>query len=283
MTGPTRRALLVVAHPDDETFGTGSVIASLAAAGVEVVVCCATRGEMGEAHGVPEGADLGAVREAELRAAGAILGVADFVLLGYLDSGMTGDLAEGSLVGAPLEEVVGRVRAVVEDVDPELVITLDPVNSDGHRDHVRIGEATTEACRDRAGTRALLLDRQPRDVADLVRRAGPGATGRRAAGPRPGPVGRRPAGRRHHDGARRQCLPRRARARRRRAQQPAVADGGHARAPGRGLPQHRPAGAGAAAVAGWRAGALPALSEASRSGSAMKSTSRSAKRSGSSR
>ena len=154
MTRPTRRALLVVAHPDDETFGTGSVIANLAAAGVEVVVCCATRGEMGEAHGVPEGADLGAVREAELRAAGAILGVADFVLLGYLDSGMTGDLAEDSLVGAPLEDVVGRVRAVVEDVDPELVITLDPVNSDGHRDHVRIGAATTEACRGRAGTRS---------------------------------------------------------------------------------------------------------------------------------
>jgi N-acetyl-1-D-myo-inositol-2-amino-2-deoxy-alpha-D-glucopyranoside deacetylase len=153
VSGPTRRALLVVAHPDDETFGAGSVIASLSAAGVEVVVCCATRGEVGEAHGVPAGVDLAAVREAELRAAGAILGVADFALLGYLDSGMVGDLAEGSLVGAPLEEVVGRVRAVVEDVDPELVITLDPVNSDGHRDHVRIGQATTEACRDRARTR----------------------------------------------------------------------------------------------------------------------------------
>jgi LmbE family N-acetylglucosaminyl deacetylase len=153
MSGPTRRALLVVAHPDDETFGAGSVIASLSAAGVEVVVCCATRGELGEAHGVPEGADLGAVREAELRAAGAILGVADFVLLGYLDSGMTGALAQGSLVGAPLAEVVGRVPAVVEDLDPDLVITHDPVNSDGPRDHVRIGEATTEAVRGRDGTR----------------------------------------------------------------------------------------------------------------------------------
>ena len=147
------RVLLVVAHPDDETFGAGSVIASLVNAGAEVTVCCATRGEVGEAHGVPPGADLGVVREAELRAAGAILGVTDFVLLGYLDSGMTGDLAEGTLVAAPLVEVVGRVRVVVENLDPELVITLDPVNSDGHRDHVRIGEATTEACRGRAGTR----------------------------------------------------------------------------------------------------------------------------------
>jgi LmbE family N-acetylglucosaminyl deacetylase len=152
-----RRALVVVAHPDDETFGTGSVIASLVAAGVEVVVCCATRGEAGEVHTeLPEGVDLGTAREAELRASGAVLGVSRFVLLGYTDSDMTGEPAPGTLVAAPLDEVAARVRAVVEDVDPELVITTDPDHGDGHRDHVHIGRATVAACAAREGTRVYL-------------------------------------------------------------------------------------------------------------------------------
>jgi LmbE family N-acetylglucosaminyl deacetylase len=152
-----RRALVVVAHPDDETFGTGSVIASLVAAGVEVVVCCATRGEAGEVlTSLAEGADLGAVREAELRAAGAVLGVNRFVLLDYGDSDMAGDPAPGTLVAAPLEEVVAAVRAVVEDVDPELVVTTDPDFGDGHRDHVHIGRATIEACAGRPDLRVYL-------------------------------------------------------------------------------------------------------------------------------
>ncbi len=40
--------LVVVAHPDDEAFGCGSVIASASAHGLRTVVACATRGELGE-------------------------------------------------------------------------------------------------------------------------------------------------------------------------------------------------------------------------------------------
>jgi LmbE family N-acetylglucosaminyl deacetylase len=148
------KALVTVAHPDDETFGTGSVIAGLVAGGVHVTVCCATRGEEGEAPGgLAEGADLGEVREAELRAAGAVLGVHDFVLLGFRDSGMTGDAGEDTLAGASYAEVVRRVSAVLDDVEPSVVVTLGPERGDGHRDHVRIGAATIEACRDWLGVR----------------------------------------------------------------------------------------------------------------------------------
>ena len=140
------RLLVVVAHPDDETFGTGSVIALAARQGVHVTVCCATRGDAGEAHGVEE--DLGAVREAELREAGALLGVRDFVLLDFLDSGMTGDPAPGTLAAASHEQVTAELERVIADVQPDVVLTLDPEAGDGHRDHVAIGSAAVAAGRD---------------------------------------------------------------------------------------------------------------------------------------
>lgn len=137
------RLLVAVAHPDDETFGTGSVIALAARHGVDVTVCCATRGEAGEADGI-EG-DLGAVREAELRDAGALLGVGSFVLLDFLDSGMTGEPAPGTLAAASHEHVAVELDRVVADVRPDLVLTLDPDAGDGHRDHVAIGRAALTA------------------------------------------------------------------------------------------------------------------------------------------
>ena len=140
--------LVVVAHPDDETFGLGSLIAHEAARGVEVVVCCATRGEAGEAPDwLAEGADLGVVREQELRDAAGALGATRVVVLDFGDSGMTGEMGVETLVGAPFETVVEAVGRVIRDVDPDVVVTLDPVETDGHRDHTRIGQATIEACR----------------------------------------------------------------------------------------------------------------------------------------
>lgn len=144
----TRRLLITVAHPDDETFGTGSVIAAAAADGVEVTVCCATRGEAGEVHGVETGDDVGALRAAELRAAGAVLGVSRYVLLDYRDSGMAGEPEPDTLAAAPLQDVVTALRKVVDQVRPDVIVTLDPEHGDGHRDHTAIGRATEEACRD---------------------------------------------------------------------------------------------------------------------------------------
>jgi LmbE family N-acetylglucosaminyl deacetylase len=142
--GPPR-VLVVVAHPDDETFGVGSVIAGAVARGAQVVVCCATRGEAGASRLPADGRDLGDVREAEMREAGRVLGVSRHVLLPFADSGMEGDPVPGSLTAASLESVVTAVRAVVEDVRPHVVVTLDHERGDGHRDHVRIGEATLAA------------------------------------------------------------------------------------------------------------------------------------------
>ena len=141
------KLLLTVAHPDDETFGCGSVLAYATARGVESVVVCATRGELGEMAGLAAGeaapANLGDIREAELRAAAEMLGVSRVELLGWLDSGTTGPAAAGALVAAPPRDVESAIAAIVEELRPDVVVTLD--GSDGHRDHAVVRDATLAA------------------------------------------------------------------------------------------------------------------------------------------
>jgi LmbE family N-acetylglucosaminyl deacetylase len=141
---PGDRWLVTVAHPDDETFGCGSLIAYAAHAGAEVTVLCATRGEEGErTPDIATDADLGAVRTEELHTAAAILGVHEVLLLEHRDSGFDGPMPPGALGDVPLDALAPSIRSVIERVAPTVVVTLDA--SDGHRDHECIRTATHAA------------------------------------------------------------------------------------------------------------------------------------------
>jgi LmbE family N-acetylglucosaminyl deacetylase len=132
------RLLVTVAHPDDEAFGCGGVLGHAADNHVETVVVCARRGELGEpapGSGIQR-SELGLVREAELRASCAALGVGRVDLLGWRDSGLDGEPEDGSLAAAPLEAVAAAVVEVVDSVRPDVIVTLD--DSDGHRDAYRL-------------------------------------------------------------------------------------------------------------------------------------------------
>lgn len=133
--------LVVVAHPDDESFGCGSILAHAAASGGSTAVLCATRGEAGESR-VPTD-DLATVREAELRAAARLLGVGTVVVLDHVDSDMDGPPPERALVTVDSDVLVSEIRAVIEDLRPNVVVTL--AADDGHRDHVAIRDATLAA------------------------------------------------------------------------------------------------------------------------------------------
>src|SRR6185369_12614509 len=78
---------LSFAHPDDESFFTAGVASKYSAAGREVVLCCATRGERGSAGAPPLAAveRLPQLREEELRAAAEILGIRRLEMLPYQD------------------------------------------------------------------------------------------------------------------------------------------------------------------------------------------------------
>ena len=108
-----KRVMVVVAHPDDETFGCGSLLLRAAAAGQVTAVCCATRGDAGE---WPAGLELppGGIaeqRERELYAAAEALGVSRVDVLDFGDSGMDGAPGAGTLVGADPAEVTERCAA----------------------------------------------------------------------------------------------------------------------------------------------------------------------------
>ncbi len=138
--------LVTVAHPDDESFGCGSLITAAAEAGWRVVVCCASRGEAGEdASGLyAEPELLGAAREAELRAAATVLGVEVVEVLGFADSGWSGPAPTHSLVD-DLPALVDEISRTIQAHRPDVVVTMDPSGSDGHRDHAAIGAAATQA------------------------------------------------------------------------------------------------------------------------------------------
>ena len=137
--------MVVVAHPDDETFGCGSLIAHAAASGARVTVVCATRGEAGERTPdvTTDHLPLGDVREQELRDAAAMLGVHEIEVLSYADSGWDGPLHEGALCGVAVDVLAEDLGSRLIRLAPAVVLVLD--GGDGHRDHLHIRQAVDVA------------------------------------------------------------------------------------------------------------------------------------------
>jgi LmbE family N-acetylglucosaminyl deacetylase len=133
------RLMAIVAHPDDESLGLGGALARYAAEGVETVLVTATRGERGRFftnEDRPSDEKVGAVREAELRAAARELGVRRVELLGYID---------GELDRAEPREAIGRIVRHIREARPQVVVTFDPFGAYGHPDHVAVSQLAAGA------------------------------------------------------------------------------------------------------------------------------------------
>lgn len=126
--------LAVFAHPDDESFTAGGTLAKYAAAGVEVVIVSATRGEAG-IRGVSAD-QAGILREAELRRAAAELGASQVHFLGYPD---------GGLPDVNPDDAMGRLVALLSRIRPQVLITFGPDGISGHPDHVAVSRWVTAA------------------------------------------------------------------------------------------------------------------------------------------
>ncbi|MCU0499816.1 MAG: PIG-L family deacetylase [Anaerolineae bacterium] len=167
--GQARRRLLIsYAHPDDESFGLGGLIAKYVEEGVEVFLICATNGDVGTIK--PEHmrglATIPEVRLAELAEAAAILKFKKVYLLRYKDSGMMGSPTSQdpeslwARYHSDPEEVIRRVTEVIREVRPQVVITFNKYGGYGHPDHIAIQRATTEAFK-RAADPTYHTDQRP--------------------------------------------------------------------------------------------------------------------------
>jgi LmbE family N-acetylglucosaminyl deacetylase len=130
---PWTSVLAVVAHPDDESFGLGAVLAAFGAV-ARVSVLCFTHGEASTLHGV-EG-DLRQLRGHELRAAAHELGLDAVTLLDHPDGAL-----EAVPVQQLVEEVAERARATAADG----LVVFDPSGVTGHPDHRAATAAALEA------------------------------------------------------------------------------------------------------------------------------------------
>lgn len=129
---PWQRLLVVVAHPDDESFGLGALIDAFVAQGAVVDVLCFTQGE---ASTLGASADLASIRAAELQQAAEVLGVRQALLRDHPDGGLSTVPAKGLD-----RDVINSARAM----QAEGLLVFDPAGITGHPDHIA---ATASAVR----------------------------------------------------------------------------------------------------------------------------------------
>jgi N-acetylglucosamine malate deacetylase 2 len=130
----TQSLMVVLAHPDDESFPIGGTLAKAAATGHRVHLVTATRGEAG-IPGKPA-AEAAVIREAELRRAAAELDVQQLTFLDYHD---------GQLATIPDSSGSERLLALMHLAAPDVVVTFGPDGISGHPDHIAVGRWTTAA------------------------------------------------------------------------------------------------------------------------------------------
>lgn len=166
MSDESLTLLVVHAHPDDESSGTGGLLRLTAQRGHTTVLVTCTNGELGDvkdpklalnpAENVEDRARLGEVRRRELAEACAILDISHLHMLDYHDSGMDGadtNTDPDVFINADPDDVTGRLVSLIRQHQPHVVVTYDDNGGYGHPDHImshRMTMAALDAAADAA-------------------------------------------------------------------------------------------------------------------------------------
>lgn len=140
-----RTVLVVAAHPDDDCFIAGGLVAMHATdPAMRFVLVHATCGEAGSTDvgfPAPGTSALAQTRVHEVDRSWQVLGRRPdrHEWLGFAD----GRLAES------VDELTARIATIIGDEQPDVVVTFGPDGLTGHPDHAAVSAATTAAFEDR--------------------------------------------------------------------------------------------------------------------------------------
>jgi len=153
-------------HPDDESYAAGGTLALCARQGARVEILCASRGEAAIPRLFPKTTsnEMGAIRSRELEAACRALGAHPPRLLG---------LPDGAMNKLDEETVADKLKGIIVDLRPHLIITLGEDGVYGHADHIFCTRVLLEAVRGLSGayTPRVLLAAFPEELFRPVYRA----------------------------------------------------------------------------------------------------------------
>ena len=161
--------MLVHAHPDDESIGTGGILAKYGAEGVRTVLVTCTGGELGDIQNsefVPPkpGMPMTDIRKIEMATALSVLGVAKYYRLGYRDSGMAGTPGNKDprcFAKADVNEASRRLMDIMRAEKPHVVVTYDETGIYWHPDHVMAHKITQKAFFDAVDASKSLENQTP--------------------------------------------------------------------------------------------------------------------------
>ncbi|HXT76849.1 MAG TPA: PIG-L deacetylase family protein [Candidatus Eisenbacteria bacterium] len=140
---PHSRVLLAVfAHPDDEAFA-GPILTRYSREGVHVYLAIATKGEKGvnDFAKIPAGDPLAAARRTEATCACQQLGIEAPIFFNLNDGelgAITNPLAKN------IHAVADNVRKLIDQLQPQVIITWGPDGGYGHPDHRLVSDAVTQ-------------------------------------------------------------------------------------------------------------------------------------------
>lgn len=123
----------IFAHPDDEAFGPSGLLATFAKEGRDVYIIDVTKGDAGQ-NLSDKTNELQEIREEELAASIKTLGIKKAYFL---------DFKDGTLSNNLYHDVANKLQELLEELKPEIVITLEPRGVSGHLDHIAVSMITT--------------------------------------------------------------------------------------------------------------------------------------------